>query len=229
MNKPILDKREYEYAKLTNGLEIVAVSDANTVSSGFSVAVEAGSYFDPKALPGLAHFCEHMLFLGTESYPDATGFDNYLQMHGGYNNAYTAEEQTVYYAQLDKAGFEGGLDRFADFFRAPLFDKQYVQKEVHAIDSEHAKNKQSPQWRILRIINSLADPKSAVNTFSTGNLETLYTKPQSEGYDTVEELKKYYKANYCPPRMKLVTFGSESTGSQIDAAVEKFADIIAPE
>eukprot|EP00746_Dinoflagellata_sp_MGD_P158233 gnl/MRDRNA2_/MRDRNA2_86422_c0_seq2.p1 gnl/MRDRNA2_/MRDRNA2_86422_c0~~gnl/MRDRNA2_/MRDRNA2_86422_c0_seq2.p1 ORF type:complete len:1119 (-),score=278.53 gnl/MRDRNA2_/MRDRNA2_86422_c0_seq2:80-3436(-) len=228
-NKAALDTREYEYAKFKNGLEVVAVQDAKTVSSGFSVAVESGSLLDPKALPGLAHFCEHMLFLGTAKYPDATGFDNYLQMHGGYNNAYTAEEATVYYAQLDKEGFDGGLDRFADFFRAPLFDKQYVQKEVHAIDSEHAKNKQSPQWRINRIINSLADPASAVNTFSTGNLETLYTKPQSEGYDTVEELKKYYGANYCPPRMKLVTFGSDSTSAQIQTAYDKFSDIVSTE
>merc|ERR1719379_513944 len=125
-NKPPLDKRNYEYAKFTNGLEVVAVQDADTVSSGFSVAVEAGSYMDPKELQGLAHFCEHMLFLGTAKYPEATGFDNYLQMHGGMNNAYTSTEATVYYAQLDKAGFEGGLDRFADFFRAPLFDN-YLQ------------------------------------------------------------------------------------------------------
>merc|ERR1719456_360213 len=157
-NKPTGDMREYEYAKFSNGLEVVSVYDAKTVSAGFSVAVEAGSFFDPKALPGLAHFCEHMLFLGTEKYPDATGFDNYLQMHGGYNNAYTSQEKTVYYAQLDKAGFEGGLDRFADFFRAPLFDSQYVQKEVHAIDSEHAKNKQSSNWRIMRILNSMSAP-----------------------------------------------------------------------
>merc|ERR1719428_2583780 len=162
-NKPALDTREYQYAKFSNGLEVVAVQDAKTVSSGFSVAVEAGSYSYPKALPGLAHFCEHMVFLGTEKYPEATGFDNYLQMHGGYNNAYTSDEATVYYAQLDKEGFEGGLDRFADFFRAPLFDKQYVKKEVHAIDSEHAKNKMSPQWRVNRIFKALADPASAVN------------------------------------------------------------------
>jgi len=205
------------------------VYDPKTVSSGFSVAVEAGSYYDPKDLPGLAHFCEHMLFLGTKQYPDPAGFDNYLQMHGGYSNAYTSAERTVYYAQLDKAGFKDGLDRFADFFRAPLFDKKYVQKEVHAIDSEHAKNKQSSEWRIQRIITSLANPHSSVATFSTGNLETLYTRPQAKGKDTVEELKKYYEANYCPPRMKLVTFGQESTGSQISKAFEKFADLITPD
>jgi len=120
------------------------------------------------------------------------------------------------------------LDRFADFFRAPLFQKEYVQKEVHAVDSEHAKNKQNPQRRLMRIIDSLANPASAVNSFSTGNIDTLYTTPQAEGYDTVEELKKYYKANYCPPRMKLVTFGSDSTSSQIQTAFQKFSDIVSP-
>merc|ERR1719388_705699 len=194
-NKPKLDNRQYQYAKLANGLEVLNIHDPLTQSAGFSVAVQAGSFFDPAEFQGLAHFCEHMLFLGTQKYPESTGFDGYLNMHGGSNNAYTAEEVTVYYAQLDKAGFEGGLDRFADFFRAPLFDRQYVEKEVHAIDSEHAKNKQSPGWRTRRILNTLANPESVVNGFSTGNYDTLYTKPQSEGYDTVEQLKKYYKAN----------------------------------
>merc|ERR1719428_2237861 len=202
-----LDHRQYQWAKINNGLEILNVQDVASTSGGFAVAVQAGSYYDPPSLQGLAHFCEHMLFLGTGKYPDPSGFDQFLNMHGGANNAYTAEEVTVYFAQLDLAGFGEGLDRFADFFRAPLFDETYVKREVHAIDSEHAKNKQSPDWRILQVMQSLADPRSPVSGFHTGNLKTLYDEPMAKGINPVDALKKYYGENYCNPKMRLVTFG----------------------
>lgn len=46
--------------------------------------VNVGHFSDPKDLPGLAHFCEHMLFLGTSKYPDEASYTNYLSSHGGW-------------------------------------------------------------------------------------------------------------------------------------------------
>eukprot|EP00434_Breviolum_minutum_P034884 symbB.v1.2.030880.t1/scaffold3459.1/size56318/3 len=63
-----------------------------------AMAVRAGSYDDPRDLPGLAHFCEHMLFLGTKKYPEPSGFDQFMTKYGGSNNAYTSSEATVYFA-----------------------------------------------------------------------------------------------------------------------------------
>ena len=51
---------------------------------------------DPVELPGLAHFLEHMLFLGTKKYPDEAEYDKFVQSHGGYSNAWTADEATNY-------------------------------------------------------------------------------------------------------------------------------------
>eukprot|EP00746_Dinoflagellata_sp_MGD_P167388 gnl/MRDRNA2_/MRDRNA2_97964_c0_seq1.p1 gnl/MRDRNA2_/MRDRNA2_97964_c0~~gnl/MRDRNA2_/MRDRNA2_97964_c0_seq1.p1 ORF type:complete len:1184 (+),score=293.62 gnl/MRDRNA2_/MRDRNA2_97964_c0_seq1:176-3727(+) len=220
-----LDHRQYQWAKINSGLEVVNVQDVTSTSGGFAVAVEAGSFYDPKDLQGLAHFCEHMLFLGTAKYPNPSGFDQFLNTHGGANNAYTAEEVTVYFAQLDIAGFSEGLDRFSDFFRAPLFDETYVKREVHAIDSEHAKNKQSPDWRILQVMQSLADPRSPVAGFHTGNLKTLYDEPMAKGINPVDALKKYYAENYCTPKLRLVTFGPKSVDDQLKESIEKFGDI----
>eukprot|EP00439_Symbiodinium_sp_Y106_P002019 s2770_g1.t1 len=93
-------------------------------------AVKAGSHDDPRQLPGLAHFCEHMLFLGTEKYPENSGFDQFLLKYGGSSNAFTASEVTVYFAAASSDAASEGLDRFADFFRAPLF-KQDGQLPIH--------------------------------------------------------------------------------------------------
>ncbi|CAK0851930.1 unnamed protein product [Prorocentrum cordatum] len=104
------------------------------------MAVQAGSLDDPAELPGLAHFCEHMLFLGTSRYPLPDDYRNFMSAHGGTHNAFTAGEVTVYFGEVPYEAASDALSRFSDFFRAPLFNSDYVQKEVHAIDNEHAKN-----------------------------------------------------------------------------------------
>jgi len=45
--------------------------------------VHVGHFSDPDGIPGLAHFCEHMLFLGTKKYPDEASYSNFLSAHGG--------------------------------------------------------------------------------------------------------------------------------------------------
>lgn len=224
-DKPASDKRLYQFFTLPNGLQVVNVQDTSTTQTAFSVAVDAGSLDNPKNLPGLAHFCEHMLFLGTTKYPDAAGFDEFVAKAGGYNNAYTSDEKTVYYSEVSASSVEEGLDRFADFFRSPLFDATYVGKEVNAIDSEHAKNVQDPSHRTFEVIGHLANPDNPSSWFKTGTSETLFTGPKEKGVNVVEELKKWNKANYCPPRMRLVTLGPMTLEAQKELTSRLYADI----
>ena len=79
-----------------------------------------GSYSDPEDIPGLAHFLEHMLFMGTEKYPDENEYSKFLSEHGGGSNAYTSDELTNYYFAVSSDNFEGALDRFSRFFVCPL-------------------------------------------------------------------------------------------------------------
>jgi len=117
------------------------------------------------------------------------------------------------------------LDRFADFFRAPLFDKKYVSKEVHAIDSEHAKNVQDPTRRILQVASSLANLQSPVGGFHTGDVETLFNTPKRKGIDPVDELKVYFKSHYCPAKMRSVTYGSQPLAAQLAETKKDFASL----
>jgi secreted Zn-dependent insulinase-like peptidase len=61
-----------------------------------SIAVNSGSFNDPKHRGGLAHFLEHMIFMGSEKYPDEKEFSNHVSKNGGYTNAYTENEYTNY-------------------------------------------------------------------------------------------------------------------------------------
>jgi insulysin len=210
---------------LPNGLRIMNIQDERALETAFAMAVQSGLYNDPVAFPGLAHFCEHMVFLGTEKYPEPSGFDNFMGRNGGSNNAYTASDRTVYFGQIaGDAGYEA-MDRFADFFRAPLFNRSFVEKEVHAIDSEHAKNVQNPTQRVVQTFYALSNPEHPMSKFHTGNLETLFTRPQSRNENPVDALEVYFRRYYCPDKMRLVTFGSESLERQYATAKEIFGTI----
>jgi len=225
--RPRGDPRTYQYTVLPNGLQVVNVQDGLSKTSAYAMAVRAGSFDDPKEFPGLAHFCEHMLFLGTESYPDASSYDNFVSSNAGYLNAYTAEETTVYYTELSQSAAGEGLKRFADFFHAPLFAEEYAEREVHAIDSEHAKNVQDPSWRINQLLNSLANPSSPVAGFHTGNKETLLDTPRKQNLSTVDALHGWFREHYCPSRYHLVTYGPEPLSQQLERVYEDFSGIYA--
>lgn len=72
------DNRDYRGLKLTNGLKVLLVSDPVTDKAAAALTVDVGSMSDPNEIPGLAHFCEHMLFLGTEKYPNENAYSTFL-------------------------------------------------------------------------------------------------------------------------------------------------------
>jgi insulysin len=108
--------------------------------------VHVGSWSDPEEALGLAHFLEHMLFLGTEKYPDENSYNIYLNQHGGSSNAYTDQEDTNYFFDVQNDFFEGALDIFAQFFISPLFTESATDRELKAVDSENSKNLQDDRW-----------------------------------------------------------------------------------
>lgn len=80
--KPPLDKRVYDTFVLPNGLKVLLVSDPASTTSAVAMNVHVGACSDPVEIPGLAHFCEHMLFLGTELYPEEDSFSKFLSSNG---------------------------------------------------------------------------------------------------------------------------------------------------
>ncbi|MEE8196556.1 MAG: insulinase family protein, partial [Acidiferrobacterales bacterium] len=83
------DRREYASFELPNKLKVLVVSDATTDKAAAALDVFAGTSSDPEDRQGLAHFLEHMLFLGTKKYPKPGEYQDYISTHGGRHNAYT--------------------------------------------------------------------------------------------------------------------------------------------
>jgi len=92
-----VDDRSYRIVTLpSNGLRVMVVHDPEADQAAASLDVAVGHFSDPAELPGLAHFLEHMLFLGTEKYPDEGSYHAFLSENGGHGNAFTALENTNY-------------------------------------------------------------------------------------------------------------------------------------
>jgi insulysin len=89
-DKPQSDWRNYQTAVLANGLRVVNIQDEKSTVMAAAMGVMSGSFNDPAEFSGLAHFCEHMLFLGSKRYPSPTGFNDFLSANGGDSNAFTA-------------------------------------------------------------------------------------------------------------------------------------------
>lgn len=149
--KSSIDDREYRAITLPNSLRALLISDSASSRAACSLAVHAGSLLDPVNVPGLAHFNEHMLFLGTKKYPAESEYSEYLASHGGSSNAYTDNEDTVYYFDVNVDYLDEGLERFSDFFVAPLFTKSATDRELNAIDSEHSKNINNDGFRLYQV------------------------------------------------------------------------------
>lgn len=81
---------------------------------------------DPEALPGLAHFTEHMLFYASEKYPEEDAYSVWVSDHGGYTNAWTAAENTNYQFSVNHDALATTLDRFAQARSLSLSPQLYL-------------------------------------------------------------------------------------------------------
>ena len=201
----------YRTLVLDNQLKVMLVSDPNADRSAAALAVGVGSLDDPTDRSGLVHFLEHMLFLGTEAYPEVGGYSKFMSAHAGSSNAYTADDHTNYFFSVSHDAFEEGLDRFAHFFIDPLFSQEYAEREANAVDSEHAKNIENDYWRVRQVQRLFYKPGHPIARFSTGTKETL----RGVGRD---ELLAFHRAQYSANRMTLSVVGP-GTLDELEALV----------
>lgn len=213
------DQAEFRRFVLDNGLRVLLVTDPNFNKSGAALAVGIGQIDDPFEHAGLAHFLEHMLFLGTEKYPDVSDYSTFINTNGGYNNAYTSTDLTNYQLEVRHEALPGALDRFAQFFIAPLFNPDFTDREVNAVNNEAMRHVQNDLRRMLNVRRELYNPAAGESKFSTGNLKTLANAD-------ADVVRAFYEANYSADRMALAIASNASLDELEKHAREKFGPIL---
>ncbi len=191
------DLKQYQPVTLDNGLRVLLIHNDESSKSAAALAVNVGHFNDPRDRQGLAHFLEHMLFLGTENFPDGSEYQKFISQHGGNHNAWTGTEHTCFFFDIGAEHFDLALERFSEFFISPLLADEFVVSERENIDAEFTLKLKDDIRRLYDVHKDTVNPKHPFSQFSVGNLDTLADR---DGKNISKEVQafftRYYRAHY---------------------------------
>ncbi len=189
-----------ERVVLPNGLTVILKRDTSAALASVQVWVKTGSIHEGEHLgAGLSHYLEHMLFKGTERRA-GRDISATVQAHGGYINAYTTFDRTVYYIDLPSEHTGVAIDLLADAVLHSTLPADEAAKEKDVILREIAMTKDDPDNRLWDAL------------FATSFREHPYRQPIIGHRDvfsavTREDLHAYYRARYVPNNLVVVVVG----------------------
>ena len=194
-----------ERSTLPNGLTIIVHEDRSSPVASVQAWVETGSIHEDRHLgAGMSHMLEHMLFKGTDT-RSTSSFAQTVQDAGGYINAYTSFDRTVYWIDIPAKGVPVALELLSDaVLHSTLPSDEYV-KEQEVIRREFAMGEDDP------------DRVAGMMLFATAYAEHPYRHPVIGHLDvfnslTREDVMSYYKARYVPNNMFFVVAGDVDAG-----------------
>eukprot|EP00644_Phytophthora_capsici_P007635 jgi/Phyca11/555331/estExt2_Genewise1Plus.C_PHYCAscaffold_720045 len=220
------DKKSYRVVTLPNGLEVLLIqSDASSTDdseeevsndrapplAAACLTVDVGSLADPEGLPGLAHYLEHMIFMGSEKYPAEDAFEVFLSAHGGSSNGATECESTRFVFDVDAAYLASALDMFASLFVTPLLRQEAMDRELKAVESEFQRVQNNNPVRLQQVMCATSVQEHPYSRcFTWGNAESLKHNPERLGVNVRGQMVEFFKKYYVAPAMKLCVYGCES-------------------
>eukprot|EP00752_Nemacystus_decipiens_P004086 g3739.t1 len=190
-----------------------------------AMAVGVGNLSDPENCQGLAHYLEHMLFMGSSKYPDENEYDSFMSKSGGGSNAYTECEYTLYHFDVLPQHLEKALDIFAQFFVSPLMKADSSDRELESIESEFCLSKNSDSCRLQELWCHTSKRDHPYSKFCWGNMWSLRHEPRSKGVDVHQELVDFHAKHYRAPLMQLVVLGRQSLDELQGMVVSSFSGV----
>jgi zinc protease len=195
---------EYDKVVLENGFTAYLVkggspgqiSHVNMVRTGSRDEVEPGR-------SGFAHFFEHMMFRGTERYPD---YDGVTSSMGAARNAFTSNDMTVYYLTLSNEYLEQVIDLEADRFQNLSYGEDVFRTEAGAILGEYQQGRLSPFRFLDEAVRAAAWDRHTYGHTTIGLEPDIRAMP--EGY---EYSLDFYQRHYRPENVVLVIAGDFDT------------------
>ncbi len=186
--------------KFDNGLEAVLKSDKNSLAASVCVYIRAGAVDEKPSQSGLSHFLEHLMFKGSENYPGDLMSRNVENM-GGYINAATSKEYTMYYINIQKDGVEETVKMLADTLNKPLFPQDEIDRERKVVIEEIQRHSDNPYSVLFDNFFEAVYQESAMKNSIIGSSDVIANVTRDEIYD-------YYGAHYVPEKMKVLVIGN---------------------
>jgi zinc protease len=204
--------------RLENGLNIVVREDHRAPVVVAQIWYKVGSSKEINGITGISHALEHMMFQGTPSLP-GDGFAILISQHGGRNNAFTGEDYTAYYEELDTSNlsisFESEADRMINLTLSP----ESFAKEIQVvIEERRMRTDDNPQHLTYERFMSVANPMGPYHHPVVGWQNDLDQMK-------IDDLRSWYEKWYTPNNATLVVVGDVKADEVIKLAEQYFGKI----
>lgn len=193
--------------------------------AGLALMIDVGSFSDPEKYQGLAHFLEHMIFMGSTKFPSENAFDNHIKKFGGFDNANTESEETLFYFEICEDHLDSSIKRFVSLFKEPLLKKTSMTRERDAIESEFVEVKQDDETRRDALLASLCGrPGHVSGSFGWGNNKSLKDDVEDDD-DLHAKLVEFKNKYYFADKMNLCVQARASLEFLEDLVVRNFTEL----
>lgn len=206
---------EFLETTLPNGLRVAAEVDNRGYSAAYGYFVRSGARDEVDAESGLSHFLEHMMFKGTAR-RSAADVNRELDELGGQGNAYTSEEQTVYYATVLPKFQERIVDLLSDMMR-PSLDESEFETERKVILEEIAKYEDQPPFGAFERAMEVHFGPRGLGRRILGTTESIESMK-------CETMRAYFHRRYRPENMVLAASGNVDFDGLVEQAETLSAD-----
>jgi coenzyme PQQ biosynthesis probable peptidase PqqF len=202
---------------LANGLRVCLRHAPRLKRCAAALRVAAGSHDAPLAWPGLAHFLEHLLFLGTERFPASEGLMAYVQRQGGQVNASTRERTTDFFFEVPVSAFEAALERLGDMLAHPRLALEDQLREREVLQAEFIAWSQDATAQQQQALLEGVAADHPLRAFHAGNRDSLAVERE----DFQQALRDFYKGFYQTGQMTLSLAGPQSL-AELEALAQQF-------
>jgi predicted Zn-dependent peptidase len=185
----VYQKMQITQVKLHNNITLLTDYNPSVESVTIHIGFGVGSIHENKSENGISHFIEHMIFKGTKK-RDAQTIAKDFEAIGGYFNAFTSRDKTMYYCKSLKEDFRSAMEIISDIVINSTFSQEEADRERHVILQELANSIDTPDDIIHDYFQELAFPDQSFGQPILGPKENILAFSQ-------ESLKAYYQNYYC--------------------------------
>ena len=185
---------------LSNGLRVVQIHLPGFHSLTNFLVIRSGSRYESAANNGVAHFLEHMVFKGTQKYPDTVSIAQAIEGVGGYFNAWTANDHTAYWNVVPSAQWQLGIEMPIELAFESLLRPEDIERERGVILEEIRMVNDSPQELVDHIFGQAIFPNHPLGQLILGTEKTVKDMKPAD-------FLSYRSSHYAPSQALFIVIG----------------------
>ncbi len=205
---------ETQITRLDNGIQVVTESVPNTNSAGISILVDAGPQNEAEDQSGLAHLCEHSLFLGT-NLRDRDQLSSFIDTSGGNMGGFTAPDYTCFYGHVMQDYVSYAVDLLGDIIIGSSYPEDLLTREKDVICQEIRQYEDYPSDVALQATKKLLWPDDFLSRSVTGCVADVEKLTRANVIDFISK-------NYTPDRIIVAAAGALEHESIVEQAEDAF-------